>query len=190
MGKTIRNLLLTGVGLAGVTAILVSFKVAQFNREFDNTPITQPFDVDRYLGKWYEIARYNHKFQREMTGCTAVYTLKSKGKILVTNQGYRKGKFHESIGHAKITDENGLLRVSFFRPFYSDYRVLMLASDYSYALVGSNRQKYLWILSRTPILPSDVLNTILKEARGRGYDTQKLMWVQNQNVKQLIPDTN
>lgn len=167
------------IGLLGVAAVLVSFKVANNKKEIDATAISQPLDLNRYLGKWYEIARYDHKFQHGMVGCTALYSMKANGRIKVTNQGYRNGVFHESIGYAKTTKKNGVLRVSFFRPFYSDYRILMLAPDYSYALVGSNKAKYMWILSRTRTLPQDVLNTILQQATDRGYDTSKLLWVQD-----------
>ena len=83
-----------------------------------------------------------------------------------------------SEGKAKRTEDPGILRVSFFGPFYADYRVLMLAPDYSYALVGGSSGHYLWILSRTPKLSSDTRDHILTEARQRGYETEKLIWVQ------------
>lgn len=134
-------------------------------------------DLNRYLGDWYEIARFDHSFERGLTHAKANYALKPNGTIAVTNSGLLDGKRKESVGKAKTTDTAGLLRVSFFGPFYSDYRVMKLADDYSYALVGSKSAKYLWILSRTPALPEHVLKEILSFASGRGYDVDKLIWV-------------
>ena len=135
-------------------------------------------DLSRYLGDWYEIARFDHSFERGLTHAKANYALNPDGTIVVTNSGLLNGKQKESVGKAKTTDTAGLLRVSFFGPFYSDYRVMMLAEDYSYALVGSKSAKYLWILSRTPELPQEVLTEILSVATARGYDTSKLLWVE------------
>ena len=135
-------------------------------------------DLSRYLGDWYEIARFDHSFEGGLTHAKANYELNPDGTIVVTNSGLLDGKRKESIGKAKTTDTAGLLRVSFFGPFYSDYRVMMLAEDYSYALVGSKSAKYLWILSRTPELPQEVLTEILSVATARGYDTGKLIWVE------------
>ena len=91
--------------------------------------------------------------------------------------GEKNGKFKSSSGKAKTTEEPGRLRVSFFGPFYSDYRVMMLDPDYQYALVGSKSAEYLWILSRTPKLENSVKDAILAEATRRGYDVSKLIWV-------------
>ena len=143
-----------------------------------NNSTVNALDLDRYLGTWYEIARFDHIFERGLVQAKAHYALNDDGRITVTNSGVSKGKPKTSIGKAKVTDTAGLLRVSFFGPFYSDYRVMMLSGDYSYALVGSGNAKYLWILSRTPELPEDVLNQILAEAASRGYDTDKLIWVE------------
>lgn len=142
----------------------------------DNTPVPA-MDLNRYLGKWYELARFDHRFERGLDNCTATYTLKDDGTIRVLNAGIKDGKRSESEGKAKTTGTPGLLRVSFFGPFYSDYRVLMLSEDYSYALVGSGSDKYLWILSRTPDLPEATMQNILREAVRRGYNTANLIWV-------------
>lgn len=145
-------------------------------QKFDNSTI-KSFDLERYLGSWYEIARFDHSFERGLTHAKAFYSLNGNGTISVTNSGLKNGKFKISKGKAKTTDTIGLIRVSFFGPFYSDYRVMMLSDDYNYALVGSGSQKYLWILSRTPKIPDDVLKQILTVASDRGYDTGKLIWV-------------
>lgn len=142
----------------------------------DNSTV-KSLELDRYLGDWYEIARFDHSFERGLTHAKAQYALRPDGKVSVTNSGIKYGRDKTSVGKAKLTDTAGLLRVSFFGPFYSDYRVMMLSEDYNYALVGSGSPKYLWILSRTPQVPDDVLQQILSVARERGYDTGKLIWV-------------
>lgn len=142
----------------------------------DNTPVAA-LDLQRYLGDWYELARYDHSFERGLDFCKANYALREDGKIAVTNTGIKDGKQKASTGKAKTTDTPALLRVSFFGPFYSDYRIMLRDPDYGWALVGSKSAKYLWILSRTPELPQETLDTILAEAQSRGYDTGKLIWV-------------
>lgn len=142
----------------------------------DNSTV-KSLDLDAYLGTWYEIARFDHVFERGLTHAMARYTLNEDGTIVVMNSGIKDGKDKTSKGKAKVTDTPGLLRVSFFGPFYSDYRVMLLAEDYSYALVGSGSSKFLWILSRTPKMSGDVLDKILTEASNRGYDTDQLVWV-------------
>lgn len=145
-------------------------------KKVDNSTVAT-LDLSRYLGAWYEIARFDHSFERGLTHAKAMYALNEDGTVSVANSGSRDGKYKISEGKAKLTETSGLLRVSFFGPFYSDYRVMMLNDDYSYALVGSGGPGYLWILSRTPQLPEETLNLILMEARRRGYDTDKLIFV-------------
>ncbi|MBQ8958617.1 MAG: lipocalin family protein [Bacteroidales bacterium] len=146
------------------------------NSNIDNSTV-KDLDQSRYLGSWYEIARFDHRFERGLEECKALYTLREDGKIDVTNTGVKNGQPKVSQGKAKTTDNPALLRVSFFGPFYSDYRVMMLDPDYQYALVGSKSEKYLWILSRTPLLEESVKEAILAEATRRGYDVSKLIWV-------------
>lgn len=149
------------------------------NTEIDNRTV-QTFDVSRFMGKWYEIARYDHRFEKNMTRVTATYTLLPNGRIKVLNAGYKDGKYKEIKGKAKQPDPNdpGKLKVSFFLWFYADYYVLDIAPDYSYVLVGSSSDKYLWIMSRTPALPRPVLDSLLAKLRRRGYDTSKLIFVE------------
>ena len=144
--------------------------------EIDNEPVA--IDLNKYLGKWYEIARFDHSFERDMQRVMTEYILMPDGKIKVINTGYRDGKFKESIGKAKLTETPGLLRVSFFMNFYSDYRVLMIDKDYNYVLVGGNSPKYLWILSRTPQLEATTLQKIIDVAEEKGYDTDNLIYVE------------
>lgn len=147
--------------------------------EIDNSTV-KAVDLNRYLGSWYEIAKYNHVFERGLDYAMANYTLREDGKIDVLNTGIKDGRAKDAKGIAKTTNIPGLLKVSFFGPFYSDYRIMMLDADYQYVLVGGSNDKYLWILSRTPQLDDATKTLILAEANRRGYDTSKLIWVKQQ----------
>lgn len=142
----------------------------------DNSVVTD-FDLNRFLGGWYEIARFDHRFERGMEQTKATYTLRKDGKVGVVNTGIKGGEYSEAKAVAKLTDTPGLLRVSFWRPFYSDYRVMLVDPDYQYALVGGGSDDYLWILSRTQQVSGETKDKILAEAKRRGYDTNKLIWV-------------
>ena len=144
----------------------------------DNTPVAA-LDLSRYLGEWYEIARFDHSFERGIERAKASYTLNEGGTIKVVNSGIKDGKPKTAIGKGKRTDTPALLRVSFFGPFYADYRVMKIDADYTYALVGSGGADYLWILSRTPTLADAAKSALLVEARRRGYDISKLIWVKH-----------
>ena len=144
----------------------------------DNAPVAA-LDLNRYLGEWYEIARFDHSFERGVEQAKANYSLKDDGTIEVVNSGIKNGKPKTAIGKGTKTDTPALLRVSFFGPFYADYRVMMIDEDYTYALVGSGGADYLWILSRTPGLSETAKSELLAEAQRRGYDTGKLIWVRH-----------
>lgn len=135
-------------------------------------------DLNRFLGHWYEIARYDHSFERNLESVETDYMLLPNGKIEVVNRGIdrRTGKEKVARGKAKLTDQPGRLRVSFFLFFYSDYNILELDENYEWALIGSKSPDYLWILSRTPHLDMQTLNYILRLAQQRGYSTSKLIW--------------
>ena len=148
-----------------------------------NTPTVEKLDLQRYLGTWYEIARFDHKFERGLQGVTATYSMRTDGKIKVVNQGFENGlngKLSVAEGKAKLTGEPGKLKVSFFWIFYADYFVLELDENYQWALIGSKSDKYLWILSRTPKLDDNFKNLILHKAEKRGYDISKLIWVEQE----------
>ncbi len=145
----------------------------------NDTPVSS-LDLHRYLGTWYEIARIDHFFEKDMDFTQAYYVLKNDGTVVVENSGIKKGKMKRSKGVAKLPDpvnNPAWLRVSFFRPFYSDYRVLMVDPEYRYALVSSKGPDYLWILSREPSIPEEILRDILSEAKVRGFNTTRLTWV-------------
>jgi len=169
--------------LAFMVFVVVNLASCQQNKnnvEMDNSTVKQ-LDLQRYLGTWYEIARFDHSFERGLVGVTATYSMRDDGKIKVLNQGYENtldGKLSVAEGKAKLTDDPGKLKVSFFWIFYADYFVMELDENYQWALIGSKSDKYLWILSRTPKLGDKVKNLILHHATKRGYDTSKLIWVE------------
>ena len=142
----------------------------------------QSFNAQRYMGKWYEIARFDFKFEKDMSKVTADYSLNDNGTIKVVNSGYddAKGKWKEKIGKAKFAGANdeGALKVSFFGPFYSAYTIIALDEDYSYALVAGANNKLMWILSRTPGMPDYLKEKYLKIAQDAGYDTTELVWTE------------
>lgn len=151
------------------------------NTMIDKTVVAD-LDIDRYLGKWYEIARFDHSFERGLVGVTAEYSYRKDGKIKVVNAGFKEnlnGKRTEAIGKAKIPDTNtpAKLKVSFFWFFYADYLILELDDNYQWAIIGSSSDKYLWILSRTPQINSQLYDEMLVLIKKRGYDTNKLIKV-------------
>ena len=157
----------------------------------DNSTIPY-LDLNRYLGTWYEIARFDHSFERGLDNVVAEYQLRDDGLVRVTNSGWKKGKYKTAEGKAKQPDpvnDPANLMVSFFMFFYSPYKVMMLDDDYQVALVGSKSPKYLWILSRTPELSPEIIEVVLEEAQERGYDTSQLIWVdQTMNIDQVRKD--
>lgn len=166
-----------------LAAVLFPGLILAQDRTYDNSPIYE-FDLSKYLGQWYEIARFDHSFERGMSNVTADYFLRDDGKVDVVNSGWKNGKFKVANGKARQPDPLGdpaRLEVSFFLFFYSDYNILMLDEDYEVALVGSKSQDYLWILSRTPVLEDYIIKQVLAEAESRGYDTSKFIWV-NQDM--------
>jgi apolipoprotein D and lipocalin family protein len=139
------------------------------------------FDKARYLGKWYEIARYDFAFEKGLDHTTANYALRGDGYIEVVNRGrdIKSGQDKEARGRARFRgpDNVGELEVSFFGPFFAAYNVIALEGDYSCALVAGSSTKYLWFLSREPTMPEPVKERFLAIAAGLGYDTGKLVWV-------------
>ncbi|MGK0254051.1 MAG: apolipoprotein D and lipocalin family protein [Mariniflexile sp.] len=149
----------------------------------DNT-VVKELDVQKYLGTWYEIARYNHSFERGLVGVTAKYSMRDDGKIKVVNSGYKNslnGKFSQAVGKAKIPDlinDPAKLKVSFFLFFYGDYYVMELDKDYQWAIIGSSSDKYLWVLNRKPQMEKKLYNELLNKIQKRGYDVSKLIMVE------------
>jgi apolipoprotein D and lipocalin family protein len=149
----------------------------------DGATAVQNFQKEKYLGKWYEIGRFDFKFEKDMNNVTAEYSLKDNGFIKVDNKGYNyvKKEWKQSIGEARfVENENeARLKVSFFKPIWSGYNVIDIDENYRYALVAGNSLKYLWILSRETTIPENVKQRFLNKAKGIGYDTDKLIWVEH-----------
>ena len=143
----------------------------------------KPIDKAKYLGKWYEIARFDFRFERNLNNTTAQYSINDDGTIKVINRGYNyeKKKWEEAIGVAKFVGESdiAMLKVSFFRPFYAGYNVIAIDNDYRYALVCGNKLSYLWILSRESTIPEDIKQNYLAVAKKLGFDTSALIWVEH-----------
>jgi apolipoprotein D and lipocalin family protein len=137
-------------------------------------------ELERFVGTWYEIARYPHRFQEGCVASKAVYELGRDGKIQVYNecrQGSLEGEIKSVRGKAKVVDPvtNAKLKVTFFWPFYGDYWIIDLGENYEYAVVGHPTRKYLWVLSRTPEMEESVYRGILERLENQGYDTGRLM---------------
>lgn len=143
----------------------------------------KPFDKEKYLGKWYELARLDFKYERNLNNTTAEYSLNDNGTIKVDNIGYNtlKERWEQATGKAKFVGEENvaMLKVSFFGPFYSGYNVIAIDNDYKYALVAGKSLKYLWILSRETNIPDDIKEKYLKIAEGIGYNTDNLLWIKH-----------
>src|SRR5512133_1798464 len=138
------------------------------------------FKLNRYLGKWYEIARLDHSFERGLTRVTAEYALREDGGRKVTNRGYlaKENRWKEAVGNAYFVQEpsTGYLKVSFFVPFYGSYVIIDLDKDNSqYSLVCGPDRSYLWILSRTPTMQTEVKNRLITKAAALGFDTSNLI---------------
>ncbi len=139
------------------------------------------FNVERYLGDWYEIGRFDFKWEKNMKNVRANYSMNENGSIKVTNSGYDyvSGKDKQSIGKAKFAGKQkdiGKLKVSFFGPFYSAYTVIALDDEYKYALIAGANDKLLWMLSRTPYMPDEVKENYIRIAQAAGYDLADFIW--------------
>jgi apolipoprotein D and lipocalin family protein len=150
----------------------------------ENIKPVDNFKAERYLGKWYEIARLDHSFERGLTNVTADYSLRNDGGIKVLNRGYsaKDNKWKEAEGKAYFVNgpDQGFLKVSFFGPFYGSYAVFELDRDnYSYALVCGPDKSYLWILTRSPKINEDLKNRLIVKAAALGFDTSRLIYVQH-----------
>ncbi|MDP4909416.1 MAG: lipocalin family protein [Burkholderiaceae bacterium] len=143
-----------------------------------------PFEVNRYLGKWYEIARLDHSFERGLTDVSATYALKPDGSLEVINRGFntKKNEWKSATGRALFTgsQNQGSLKVSFFGPFFGGYHVLALdQTGYQWALVAGPDRDYLWILARNKTLSSTIRDQLASQAKKMGFATDKLIWVEH-----------
>jgi apolipoprotein D and lipocalin family protein len=165
---------LAALGIAACSALISRHPVG-------NLSVPQPVkrvELQKYLGRWYEIARYEQSFQKGCEGVTADYSLRADGSIDVVNRCRKPdGKLSEARGRAKVTDgeTNAKLKVSFFGPFYGDYWVLDHADDYSWSIVGEPSGRYLWILAREATPAEQEVQKLVDRVNGLGYDTSMLL---------------
>ncbi|HVX51629.1 MAG TPA: lipocalin family protein [Chitinophagaceae bacterium] len=142
-------------------------------------PVTN-FNKTKYLGTWYEIARLDFRFEKNLSNVTATYSLNANGTIKVVNKGYayKKGKWKQSVGKAKFAGNPSVakLKVSFFGPFYAPYNVIAIDEDYKYALVAGKNLNYMWILSRYKTIPQAIKDAYLAIAEELGYNVSALTW--------------
>lgn len=165
-----------------IYAFLIPLSSCLHYGKAQNMKTVENVDLKRYMGVWYEIARFDHSFERGLVGVKATYSLKSNGKVTVINQGYKDsltGKLKQAKGFATIPNPNetGRLKVYFFWPFGGEYLILDLDENYQYALIGTSSKKYLWILCRTPQIDEKVYLKLIEKANSLGFDTTKLIKV-------------
>jgi apolipoprotein D and lipocalin family protein len=182
MKKDTRNKLCLLLALSAGSILLNACRV----KIPKNAKAVKPFQVRQYLGKWYEIARMDFRFEKNLNNVTANYSQQQDGVIQVKNRGYNtvQEKWKESVGKAKpVKDpQEGRLKVSFFGPFYAGYNVIAIDPEYRYALIAGNNLDYLWILSRTTTLPASVKDNYLELARKLGYRIEDLVWTAHDKV--------
>ena len=145
----------------------------------DKKPVLKALDhvdINRSMGKWYEIARITHWFERDLAGVSAVYTMLPNGDIEMINSGYKYGKYKTMKGKAWLSDKksNAKLKASFFWPFYANYWIIDIGKRYEYAVLVNPNMKYLWILSRTPTMRGRFYKKIVKRAEEMGFNVSLL----------------
>jgi apolipoprotein D and lipocalin family protein len=170
--KILRTIVLTTTCILGCTGVPENLK-----------PV-ENFEADRYLGKWYEIARLDHSFEKNLSNVSATYTKAENGEISVLNKGYnaKTGKWKQIEGHARFIKEEtvGSLKVSFFGPFYGGYHIIALdKQNYDYSMVTGPSRSYLWILSRTKTLDNAIYADLIAKASEWGFETAKLLKVEH-----------
>ncbi len=162
-------LLITALGLTGCLGMP------------DKVKPVDAFELNRYLGKWYEVARLDHSFERGLDNVSAEYALRDDGGVSVVNRGYssQSGKWKEANGKAYFVEgsDTGYLKVSFFGPFYGSYVIFELdRANYEYAFVSGPDTSYLWLLARSPNVPKQVIDKFITRARELGFATENLIF--------------
>ncbi len=150
----------------------------------EGVTVISGFDLERYLGTWYEIARLDHRFERGLSNVTATYSLRDDGGVHVVNRGYKEedGKWNEAVGKAYFVEspDKGRLKVSFFGPFWDGYNIIELDQDgYQYSMVAGPNRSYLWILGRMPALEPELVNRLVGKARELGFSTDDLIFIEH-----------
>lgn len=166
--------------LIGFTSLLLS---GCMGMPKNVTPV-EDFNLSSYLGKWYEIARLDHSFEKGLSNVSATYSLRKDGGVTVINRGYsdtgKKWSTAEGKAYFVKSNNTGHLKVSFFEPFYSSYVIFELEKkEYQYAFVSGYKNSYLWLLSRTPTIDEEIKNNFIEKARKIGFDTDTLIFVKH-----------
>lgn len=173
--------------LSVITATLLS--VACGVTPPKDVKIVDNFQLPRYLGTWYEIARLDHSFERGLNNVTANYSPRDDGGVKVINRGYnaKKQQWQESIGKAYFigSPQQASLKVSFFGPFYGGYNVIDLDDEYQHALIAGPNREYLWILSRTPTIDNQTRDRLVSVAKHYGFPVEELIWVKQGEIPPL-----
>ncbi|WP_415918825.1 lipocalin family protein [Thalassotalea crassostreae] len=148
----------------------------------DKVEPIEDFELNQYLGKWYEVARLDHSFERGLSKVSAEYSIKQDGGVKVLNKGFSEAdnEWQEAEGKAYFVNEDsqGYLKVSFFGPFYGSYVIFELEKEnYQYAFVSGPNTDYLWLLSRTPTVEPEILEKFIKLSKQRGFNTDELIYV-------------
>ena len=168
-----------------IVLLLASVMAACSSSPPDGLTVVEDFDINRYTGRWYEIARLDHRFERGLSNVTAEYTLQENNDVAVLNRGYDEDeqRWDEAEGTAKFVGETdrGSLKVSFFGPFYGGYHIIALDhANYQWAMISGPSRDYLWILARDPTLAPDIYQNLIEQARTSGFATDALIEVDQQ----------
>jgi len=177
--------------ILGVVLLVVSLGIFSSCSSIpEKAKAIENFNVNRYLGVWYEIARTDNKFERNMDNVVAKYSLKTSDELVVFNSGYNyeNKKWKSITGSAKFRGDKNIaaLKVTFFKPFYGGYNVIAIDENYKYALVAGNNLDYLWLLSKEKSMPENIKQQYLKLAAEVGYDTSKLIWVNQDKINPFV----
>jgi len=171
------------------TVVLACAFLAACSGQPKGTAVVTEFELERYLGTWYEIARLDHRFERGLTDVTANYALQEDGGVRVTNTGFstKTNEWDEANGKAYFVDspDVGKLKVSFFGPFYGGYNILELDSEgYEYALVAGPNRSYLWILARSPDISDSIVQSLVEKARSLEFPVDELIYVSHDMARE------
>ena len=170
----------------GVAALLSVLTLSACATRVPQGVLPVDFDVDRYAGRWYEVARIDHFFEKGLVRTSAEYSRNADGTLTVVNRGFdpAREKWKQSVGKARFVGAptQAALKVSFFGPFYGGYNVVALDPQYQWAMVVGSSLDYFWILSRTPTLAQDVKDRLMAQARALGVDEQQVLWVLQDGV--------
>lgn len=176
------------INIKKILIIIIPFLAVACTGKPDGVVAVKDFELDRYLGKWYEITRLDHSFERGLNNISAEYSLRDDGGVKVINSGFSEedNEWQQAEGKAYFVDntDSGHLKVSFFGPFYGSYIIFELdRKNYQYAFVSGPNTSYLWLLSRTPQVDQEVLNRFKKRSQELGFDTTKLIYVEHDRTE-------